>query len=86
MDVSESKLHSFIVKLWLENAGDETGKLVWRGYITHVPSGERRHLKKLKDVTNFIGRYLEEMGVEQGLLSRLRCWLRRLNIWSHRGL
>lgn len=64
MDIPESKVHSFIVKLWLEEAGDETGSIVWRGYITHVPGGGRRYLKKLGDITDFVASYLKENGVK----------------------
>ena len=74
MDIPETTVHSFIVKLWLEEAGDETGKTVWRGYVTHVPDGERRYLKRLNDLIDFIGRYLEDMGVQHQRVS----WFRRL--------
>lgn len=74
MDIPETKVHSFIVKLWLEEADDETGKAVWRGYVTHVPDGERRYLKRLSDLIDFIGRYLEGIGVTR----RQRSWFRRL--------
>ncbi len=65
MDIPETKVHSFIVKLWLEEAGDETRKAVWRGHVTHVPDGERRYLTRLDDLIEFIGRYLEDMGVQR---------------------
>lgn len=80
MDIPESKVHSFVVKLWLEETGDEPAKVDWHGYITHVPGGERRYLKKLSDVSDFIGLYLEEMGVEPRAQLRVRRCLRRLNL------
>jgi len=83
MDMPESKVHSFIVKLWLEEACDETGRIVWRGYITHVPSGERRYLKRLSDIADFIACYLKEMGVEPRPHLRVGRWLRRLNLKLH---
>jgi len=58
MHTPEAKLHSFIVKLWLEDAGDETNQMGWHGYITHVPSGERRYLRELADILKFIKPYL----------------------------
>jgi hypothetical protein len=73
MDIPETKVHSFIVKLWLEEAGDETGRAVWRGYVTHVPDGERRYLKKLSDLIEFIVRYMD-VGVKR----ERRSWLSRL--------
>ena len=75
----ESKVQSFIVKLMLEDAGDETGMMVWHGYITHVPGGERRYLKSLSDITDFIEATLKETGVDLGP-SRIRRWLRRLRL------
>ena len=76
----ESKVHSFIVKLWRDEAVDETEKPVWHGYITHVPDGERRYLKRLRDVADFIGRFLEDGSFERGRRLRLKGWLRRLNL------
>jgi hypothetical protein len=78
MFVPEPKVQSFIVKLWLEEAGDETGRLVWHGYITHVPDGQRHYLKTPSDITDFITRYLEEMGLEPKSQWVVRRWLRRL--------
>jgi len=75
----ESKVHSFIVKLWQEEAGDESKKPVWHGYITHVPDGERRYLKRLRDIADFIARFLEEGNFERESRSRLKAWLRRFN-------
>jgi len=77
MDLYETNTHSFIVKIWLEETVEETGRAIWRGYITHVPSGERRPLKDLDDILVFISAYLTQMGVERGKSWRLRRWLRR---------
>ena len=85
MDQPEPKVQSFIVKLWLEEADEETGKAVWRGHITHVPGGQRRYLKSQSDLRDFIGPYLEDMSVKRGLAFRLRTWLgRRLIRWTKR--
>lgn len=77
MDAPESKVHSFIVKLWQEETGDKVKKPVWHGYITHVPDGQRRYLKRLRDVADFITRFLEDGSFEGGRSSRLKRWLRR---------
>jgi hypothetical protein len=77
MEIPESRVHSFIVKIWLEEMGDEPGTFSYRGYITHVPSGERRYLKRLSDVRDFIENYLEKMGAKRPGFS-LRKYLRRL--------
>jgi hypothetical protein len=76
MNPIESKTHSFIIKVWLEETVEEAGRATWRGYITHVLSGERRYLQDLSDVTAFVASYLEEMGVKLGLWRRLRQWLK----------
>jgi len=80
MDIPESKVHSFVVKLWLEETGDEPASVGWHGYITHVPGGERRYLKNPHDVSDFIARYLKEMGVEPQAGGRLRRYLKRLHL------
>jgi hypothetical protein len=59
MDTPEATLHSFIVKLWSEDTGDEAKQMGWHGYITHVPSGERQYLRELTDIVTFIKRYVE---------------------------
>ena len=77
MDFAESTPQSFIVKLWLEDEGGKRKRKVWRGYITHVPTGARRYLKRLSDITEFIREYLD--GSEPvGSTSGVRDWLRRL--------
>ena len=81
MDIPESKVHSFVVKLWLEETGDERASVGWHGYITHVPGGERRYLKNPHDVSDFIAGYLKEMGVEPQAGGRIRRYLKRLNLW-----
>lgn len=70
-------MHSFIIKLWIEKAPERRGRAVWRGQITHVPSGARRYLKDLSEITAFITPYLETLGVRLGMWRRVRRWLRR---------
>ena len=77
MDLLEFNTHSFIVKIWLEEPAEGNRRGMWRGHITHVPSGERRCLKNLDDITAFIAPYLERMGVKLDLLWRAKRWLNR---------
>lgn len=79
MEIPESRVHSFIVKIWLEEADDEPGTFLYRGYITHVPGGERRYFKRLSEIRDFIESYLEEMGAPQRGFS-LQKYLRRLRV------
>ncbi len=59
MDQFEAQTHSFIIKLWLEETDEESGGPVWRGHVTHVPSGERRYLQDLNGILAFVAPYLE---------------------------
>jgi hypothetical protein len=79
MDIPESKVHSFVVKVWLEDTGDEPARVGWHGYITHVPGGERRYLKNPNDVSDFIARYLREMGVKVESEGRIKRCLKRFS-------
>jgi hypothetical protein len=73
-DLSGRMVCSFIIKIWPESP--EKGKQAkWRGHITHVPSQERRYLKSLKDITDFVNKYLQYMGVRVDLGWR---WKQRL--------
>jgi hypothetical protein len=62
MEPTESRTHSFIIKIWLEEEMDEAGRTVWRGHITHVPGGERHYIQELNVIPLFIQPYLEKMG------------------------
>ena len=76
MDLPEANTHSFIVKIWLVEVGEEAGNAVWRGHITHVPSGARRYLKEIGDIVDFVLPYLEAMGVRPSRWMLARRWLR----------
>jgi hypothetical protein len=75
----ECYTHSFIVKIWLEETFEETGKARWRGRITHVLSGERRYLEDLSDIGIFILPYLDSMKIRSGFRWRVWKWLFRLS-------
>ena len=64
MDLPEDSTQSFVIRIWLEETGEEGSQATWRGHITHIPGGERRYLKELNDITVFIRPYLEMMGVK----------------------
>jgi hypothetical protein len=64
MEAKQTDICSFIIKIWLEETVSEDGAAVWRGHITHVPSGERRYIQQLEGVLEFVTPYLKNMGVE----------------------
>ena len=78
MDLVEPDTQSFIVKIWVEESAEDTSRGIWHGHITHIPSHQRRYLKDLSEIQNFIAPHLEEMGVKVGKCWRLRGWLQRL--------
>lgn len=77
MSPDETRIHSFILKLWLETSPEETRRR-WRGYITHVPSGERRYVQTLAQVNDFVESYLDELGVTPNFRRRVRLRWNRL--------
>jgi hypothetical protein len=78
MDTLESTTQSFIVKVWAEESVRKDGQGVWHGHITHVPTGQRRYLKNLSEIQDFIAPHLEEMGVKLGLRWRVRRWFKHV--------
>jgi hypothetical protein len=76
MDSLEPGAQSFIVKVWVEDNSEAGSQGVFRGHITHVSSHERRYLKSLGEIEDFIGPHLEEMGVNLGIRWRLRRWFK----------
>jgi hypothetical protein len=78
MDSLEPDAQSFIVKVWVEDNAETGSQGVFRGHITHVSSHERRYLKNLGEIEDFIVPHLEAMGIKLGIRWRLRRWLKRL--------
>jgi hypothetical protein len=77
MDTLEPEAQSFIVKVWVEDGSETSSQAVLRGHITHVLSNERRYLKDLGEIEDFIAPYLKEMGVKLGMRWRVRRWFKR---------
>ena len=75
---SEFHTQSFIIKIWLEETAKEAGTAIWRGHITHVPSGKRHYIQSLGEITAFIVPYLEGMGVRFEEHKRIQQWLKQL--------
>lgn len=53
-----SDTHSFILKFWQEETGQEEYPTFWRGRITHVTSGKQRYFQALKEAMLFILSFL----------------------------
>ena len=48
------RLHSFILKIWLEDTQGKDGSLVWRGHIRHVSSTAEQYVKSVEEIMQFI--------------------------------
>ena len=82
MDLPETVTHSFVVKIWLEEATEAPEQTLWRGYITHVGTGERRYIQRLEDITAFISHFLNPPGLRaagiRAKMQQIRRWYRKL--------
>ena len=84
--MSEPSVHSFIIKLWFEQASEDAAdSTTWHGHITHVPGGERAYLKDLGGATDFITTYLEASGVRVSAPRRFAHWFRRFRPSARRN-
>ena len=87
MDLVELNTHSFVVKIWMEETATETKNPLWRGHITHVPSGSRRYLGHLNGIISFVRPYLKGMGIKFNLRSYVHNQLkRRMNTQTRKPL
>ncbi len=78
MDLLETTTHSFVIKVWLEETIEEAEEAVWRGRITHVPSGENGYVKDLNEINLFISPFLESMGVKPTIRAHMSRWAQQL--------
>lgn len=81
MSEPEPAVHSFIVRLWLEDSGQAGTRVQWHGYITHLPGGEKKYLKSLDEIADFIAPYLGQQSVkaEHGPRKWLNSILKKMN-------
>ncbi len=60
----ETPIHSFTIRLWLEERQTKEvthpNNARWRGHITHIPTRFRRYFEDLDDIKPFISSYLSE--------------------------
>jgi hypothetical protein len=61
-DNDEASVHSFIIHAWREESSNKLDQIIWRGYITPVPGGERHYFTDLNEITTFIVAHLTEIG------------------------
>ena len=70
-------MESFVVRITLDNAAGSRETRAWRGHITHVADGRRRHFQQLEAIPIFIASYLVPRGVRISPEWRVRGWFDR---------
>lgn len=80
MDLYESHVQSFIIKLSVEKTTEGAARTAWRGQIKHVPTGDHRYVKSFDEIENFIRPYLKLNGVEDEQVGIWK-WLKRSLRW-----
>lgn len=58
----ELNIHSFIVRVWLEETQANPRLVVWRGHITYVKNGNRHYFEDINEIPAFIVPHLKEAG------------------------
>lgn len=54
----EKEGHSFLIRLWEENRENDDEESVWRGWVYHLQSEQKRFFKSIDEVTGIINSYL----------------------------
>ena len=53
-------IHSFVVRIWLEETHANPRLSVWRGHITYVNTGDRHYFENINEIPTFIAPHLKE--------------------------
>lgn len=69
MDSHEADISSFVIRIWIEEPGDESSGATWRGHITHVLSGNQHYFQELNAIATIMTPYLQAKGVHVEQLS-----------------
>lgn len=62
-DQSQDTSHTFIARFWLELREIKGAKPIWRGVVEHISSGQRRYLKDLDEIKEFITVHMKDTGI-----------------------
>jgi hypothetical protein len=58
----ELNIHSFVVRVWLEEMQANPRQIVWRGHITYVNNGTRHYFDDINEIPAFIATHLKKAG------------------------
>lgn len=64
MNTDETINQSFIIKIWIEEPATKSQPAVWRGHVTHVPSGTRKYIQDLSQIATIIAPYVIALGAD----------------------
>ncbi len=64
MDQFDDTVHSFLLRIWLEEIKQETQDTKYRGHIINVATGERRYFEHFWDATDFISKFLYQVDLD----------------------
>ncbi len=53
-------IHSFILRIWIEEQGGGKRSPAYRGQVVSLPEGERFYIKKLEEIATVVRRVLED--------------------------
>ncbi len=56
----DQETHSFIIRLWREHRDQPEEIAIWRGWIEHLPSGQRHYFKDTEGLHDIVFDYLGE--------------------------
>lgn len=85
VEQNESGRHSFVIRIWIEEADDSSGQGKWRGHITHVGTLERLYVEHLRQISSFIEKYLQAAGarIDEGEPPRIsEAGTRKSVLWA----
>ncbi len=57
----EQDAHSFVIRVWQENQEDATEKVVWRGWVEYVPTGQRHYFQEPENLCKIMSIYLDKL-------------------------
>lgn len=64
MHDADASGHTFVIRIWLEEAAQEGRPATWRGHIRHVLEGRPQHVQTLDEIVAVLSEHLRRMGVE----------------------
>jgi hypothetical protein len=56
----KASIHSFIIRMRLEQSDEDGDRVIWRGRITHVPGDEHQYFTDIKTIPKIIRSYLKD--------------------------